>query len=156
MATQTTYTERMVPLPPGTIGGSEFDTVTGLCETASPGIGFGLAVSQGTLSDKGLVIGGSLAGFRGASLKDVALAAEQVAYLPPNNVGVLQQGQVWVEPGEAVLANDPVYFATATGIFFKSALAGRVGPVKGAHFVTSCGVGGRAILYLSGYSHVDA
>lgn len=152
---QSTYSERMAPVGPGTITSSDYDTVTGLCETAAPGIGFGLAVSQGTLSDKGMVLGGSLAGFRGPSVRDITLGAEQDKYLPPNNVSAARRGQVMLEPGTAVLANDPVWFDTVTGIFYKATGTNRVGPVKGAHWVTSCGAGGRAEAYFSGQTHND-
>jgi hypothetical protein len=148
MAIQTSYSERIAAPGPGVVGGSDFDSVTGLCETADPGIPFGRAVSQGTLSDKGVVLGGTAAAFRGVSIRDITLGAEQDAYLPPNNVGILQRGQIWLEPAVAVAANDIVHFNTTTGIF--SNTGGIL--VKGAHWVTSCGIGGRAIAYFAGYS----
>ena len=48
--TQTSYSERMAPNVPGTLAGqvNEARITTGICETASPGIPFGRAVSQGT------------------------------------------------------------------------------------------------------------
>lgn len=149
MAVQTTYSERMSPPGPGSVSGSDFDDRTGLCETAAPGIPFGRAVSQGTLSDKGLILGGALATFRGVSTKDHTLGAEQDAYLPPNNVGYRHRGSVWVEPTVAVNADDPVWFNATTGTFNKST---GVGPIKGARWETSCGIGGRALLDLSGYN----
>lgn len=149
IAAQTTYSERMAPPSPGSPSGSDYDTITGLCETTAPGIPFGRAVSQGTLSDKGMVLGGTLAAFRGVSLKDITLASEQDAYLPPNSMGVVHRGLVWVEPTVAVNANDPVWFNAATGTFNKST---GLGPIKGARWETSCGVGGRALLQLAGYN----
>lgn len=153
-AVQTTY-GTMSPPQAGTLGGSEYDSIEGICEVG--GIPLGRAVSKGTLSDKGVILGGNLAGFRGISFKDVTLvAANADTYQPPNNVGVLQAGQVWVEPGEAVVANNPVFFDTTTGILFKQAGGGRVGPVKGMRFVTGAAIGGRSLVYVSGYAHVDA
>lgn len=149
MATQTTYSERIAPNSPGTIQGSDHEVETGICETASPGIPFGRAVSQGTLSDQGVVIGGSLAAFRGCSAKTVTLGAEHDAYLPPDNVNVLHKGTIWVEPTVAVNANDDVWFNATTGTFNKTT---GVGPIKGARWKTSCGVGGRALLQLAGYN----
>jgi hypothetical protein len=148
MTTQTTYSERMAPPAPGTVAGN-YDgarVTTGICETASPGIPFGRAVSQGSLSDAGVIIGGSLAGFRGVSIRDITLRGDLAvvdAYLPPNNVGVLEDGDIWVEPTVAVNAHDPVWFNASTGTFNKST---GVGPIPGAYWKTSCGVGGRAIL----------
>jgi hypothetical protein len=153
MAIQTTYTEGMRDNSPGTIAGSDYDTITGICETADPGIGFGLAVADGTLSDKGTIIGGTTTTFKGISVKDKALAAEQDAYLPPDNMAILQRGQIWAEPAVAVNANDPVHFSGTTGILTNT---GGVGPVKGARWVTSCALNGRALVYLSGYQRSNA
>jgi hypothetical protein len=150
MTTQTSYSERMAPPAPGTIAG-EFATArttTGICETASPGIPFGRAISQGSLSDEGVILGGSLAGFRGVSIRDITLRGDLAvvdAYLPPNSVGVLEDGDIWVEPAGAVAAHAAVYFNATTGLF-DDAAGGNVGPIPGAYFKTSCGVGGRAIL----------
>lgn len=150
MAVQSTYSERMAAPSPGVIGGSDYDTITGLCESAAPGgIPFGRAVSRGTLSDKGVVLGGALAGFRGVSVKENTLGAEQDKYLPPNNVGILQRGQIWLEPSVAVASDDPVHYDTTTGIF---KISGGIGPIKGARWVTSCGIGGRALAYFAGYA----
>jgi hypothetical protein len=143
----------MAPPSPGSQEGSDYDNITGLCETASPGIPFGRAVSQGTLSDKGMVLGGTLAGFRGISIKDQTLVVGNAdAYLPPNNMGVCHRGLIWAEPGEAVAANDPVWFHGTTGVLYKATGSGRVGPIKGARWQTSCGIGGRAIVQLPGYN----
>jgi hypothetical protein len=151
MVTQTAYTERMAPLPPGSRAGSDGDDKTGICETASPGIPFGRAVSQGALSDQGVIIGGSLAGFRGISLRDVTLDVRNGdAYLPPNNVGVRARGGVWVEPTVAVNAHDVVWFNTVTGTFAKATGTNLVGPIPGAYFMDTCGIGGRSRIYLPG------
>ena len=151
-AVQTSYSERMAPPGPGSLHGSDYDDSHGICETAAPGgIPFGRAVSQGTLSDKGVVIGGTLAAFRGCSTKDHTLGAEQDKYLPPNEVGIRHRGFVWVEPGHAVAANDDVYFSATTGVFSNQA-SGNLGPLKGARWETSCGTGGRALLQLAGYN----
>lgn len=152
MTTQTTYSEGMALPSPGTLAGSvdTARTTTGICETAAPGIPFGRAVSQGTLSDQGCVIGGSLAGFRGVSIRDVTLrgdvdAANLDKYQPPNSMGVMESGDIWVEPAGAVAAHAAVYFAAATGIF-DDAAGGNIGPIPGAYWKTSCDVGGRAIV----------
>lgn len=154
MPTQTSYATNISPPGPGVIAGSMdvAKTTTGICETASPGIPFGRAVAQGTLSDYGVVLGGVLLGFRGVSIRDQTLRGDLAvvdAYLPPNSVGVLEEGDIWVEPGEAVAAHDPVFYNTTTGVFMKAAGAGLVGPLPGAYFKTSCGVSGRAILAMS-------
>jgi hypothetical protein len=123
---------------------------TGICETASPGIPFGRAVSQGTLSDEGCILGGTLAGFRGVSIRDITLRGDEGSttldkYQTPDSMGVLEAGDIWVEPNEAVAAHAAVYFVAATGIFSDNA-SGALGPIPGAYWKTSCGVGGRAIV----------
>jgi hypothetical protein len=149
--TQTVYNERMAPPSPGTLAGqvNEARIVTAICETANPGIAFGRAVSQGSLSDQGAVLGGAtLANFKGVSVKDIGLAAGSVSvdhFLPPNSFSCMESGDIWVEPAEAVTAHAAVYYIAATGLFTDNA-SGAVGPIPGAYWKTSCGVGGRAIL----------
>lgn len=145
---QTEYNENMKAPSPGTISSSDYDTRTGICETAA-GIGFGLAVSQGTLSDKGVVIGGTLAKFRGISVKDITLGhrTDVDEYHQYDNVGYLSRGTIWVSPADAVAANDPVHFDGSTG---RLTNAGGIGPIPGARWITSSGADGRAEVYLSG------
>jgi hypothetical protein len=156
MATvQSTYSERLAPNPPGTIASTDFEVQTGICETAGPGgIPFGRAVSQGTLSDQGVVLGGTAAGFRGISVKVVTLGAEHDVYLPPNNVDILEEGDIWVEPSHAVAAQDPVYFVGATGLLTNQPSSNQL--IKGAHWKTSCGTGGRAVVTLPDYKTTSA
>ena len=152
MTTQTSYSERMAPPAPGTLAGAMDVTkvTTGICETASPGIPFGRAVSQGALSDQGVILGGSLAGFRGVAIRDVTLRGDEGSttldkYQTPDSVGVMESGDIWVEPNEAVSAHAAVYFVVATGVFSDNA-TGAIGPIPGAYWKTSCGIGGRAIV----------
>jgi hypothetical protein len=151
MTTQTTYNERIAPPLPGTIAGQmdNAKTTTGICETAAPGIPFGRAVSQGTLSDYGVVLGGTVAKFRGVSIRDVTLRGDVAlanldAYQPPNSVGVLEGGDIWVAPSVAVTAHSDVTFDGTTGLFGTTG-AGLALPA-GSYWKTSCGVGGMAIL----------
>lgn len=155
MTTQTSYSERIAPPMPGVIAGSDYDTETGICETAGPGgIPFGRAVAQGTLSDQGVILGGAAATFRGLSVRDVTLGAEHDVYLPPNNVGIMHRGTMWVEPSHAVAANDLVYFTAATGILTNQS-GGNVA-IKSARWKTACGTGGRAVVALDGKHRQDA
>jgi hypothetical protein len=154
MTTQTTYNERIAPPLPGTIAGQMDNSrvITGICETAAPGIPFGRAVCQGASSDYGVILGGATAAdFRGVSIRDVTLrgdvaSANLDAYQPPNSVGVLESGDIWVAPAVAVAVKDPVTYVAATGIFSNT---GGVAVSRGK-WKTSCGVGGMAILSLSG------
>lgn len=152
---QTTYNETMKDNSPGTVAGN-FDnarTSTGTCETVA-GIGFGLAVSRGTLSDRGTIIGGTLTAFRGCSIKDATLSpANGDKYAQYNSMGVLESGEIWVEPAVAVDITDPVHFDGTTGVWSNT---GGIGPVLGARWKTSCGAGGRAILQLPTYQQAGA
>lgn len=154
MAYQTAYNERIAPNGPGVIAGQMDNarTVTGICETASPGIPFGRAISQGTLSSQGAILGGTAAGFKGVSIRDITTRGDLAvvdAYLPPNSMGILESGDIWVEPSVAVVAGEAVWFEPATGIF-RNILDTDGIPVAGAKWKTSCGIGGRAILSLAG------
>jgi hypothetical protein len=103
------------------------------CETAA-GIGFGLAVSQGT-ADTGAIIGGSA--FIGVTVRDVTqdripidpLAADQSlvtsdVYPQRANMGILSRGRIWVTANgggdTGVKAGDPLFYDTTTGVFTNS------------------------------------
>ncbi len=148
MAVQTTYNERMELPRAGTVT-MDKKVDTGICETVA-GIGFGLAVGQGT-GDKGVVLGGALAIFRGMSVRDVTLfdAVTPDEYQQYQNVGVLTDGKAWVVPFEAVAAGDVVHYNATTGRFGK---AGGSGPILGARWVTSAAANAPAQLELSGYN----
>lgn len=107
---------------------SSSEVGTRQCETAA-GIGFGLAVSQGT-KDKGCVIGG--AAFVGVTVRDVTLdgapldplADDRTAvdtYGKDANVGVLSRGHVWVEAQANVAGGNALYYDETTGKFTNSA-----------------------------------
>lgn len=147
-AVQTTYSENMRPGLPGLVVGSDFDIDTGNVETAA-GIGFGLAVSQGA-ADKGVIIGGTRAGFRGITVRDVTLESDQLdKYAQYQNAGILTQGKIWVViTATACAAHDPVHFNAATGAMLNT---GGQGPINGARYVTSAAQDGLAIVELKGY-----
>lgn len=156
MATQTAYSTNIAPPPPGTVaGGMDVAKVsTGICEVASPGIPFGRIVSQGLLSDQGIVlVATDNLKVKGISVRDITLRGDLAvadAYVSPNSMAVLEEGDIWVEPGEAVLAFDPVFFNLTTGVLFKSTAGGRsLTALPNCFFKTSCGVGGRAIVTMT-------
>jgi hypothetical protein len=114
---QTSYTPTIRPAVagmPGTMHGYNADSR--ICETVA-GIGFGLAVSQGT-GDKGAILGGSAP--VGASLRDITLIhalAQQDMYSQLENMGVLVDGDIWVQVSTAVTPATAVTYDPATGIF---------------------------------------
>lgn len=156
---QTTYSETMRAPGPGTITAmSEADTVTGNVETDA-GIGFGLACSVGTVAtygDKATVLGGTLDKFKGISVRDIAALSDAETpdkYREYANMTVMRRGTIWVEPGEAVTADDPVFFNGTTGVLMRSNTGGAIGPIKGGRWNTSCAVNGRAEVYIPGLAN---
>jgi hypothetical protein len=147
MAVQTTYSENIEAARAGLIAGSDFDVETGIVEDAA-GIAAGLAVAQGTLSDKGVIRGGTTTTFRGVSVRDVTLGAEVDTTPQYGNIGVLTRGTIWVRTSSAAVANAPVYFTAADGLFTDES-GGNV-LVKGARFVTGAAQNGFALIKLSG------
>jgi hypothetical protein len=147
---QASYSERMRAAVAGMIANmTDYDSVTRNVETEA-GIGFGLAVSRGT-DPRGAIIGGTLAGFQGATILDRTLEPTS----PPTDrlypqyaeAGVLRRGEIWVLPGEAVEAGADVHFDAATGRFLA---AGGQGPIVGAQWMTSGDDATLAIVYLGG------
>jgi hypothetical protein len=147
MAVQTTYQENLDAARAGMIAGADFDVETGIVEDAA-GIAAGLACAQGTLSDKGIIRGGTTTTFRGISVRDVALGAEVDTYAQYKNIAVLVRGEAWVQVSSAVAANAAVYFTAADGKF--TDVSGGNVLVKGARFVTSAAQDGLAKVKLSG------
>lgn len=158
MPVQSTYSENILPPSPGTISSADYDTTTGNVETAD-GIGFGLAVSVGTVAtfgDKATVLGGTLDKFKGISVKDIAALNTQAApdkNRQYSNMGILRRGTIWVSPVQNVVADDPVYFDGTTGRFGNSNANGKLGPVKGARWITSGAADGRAEVYIPGLAN---
>src|ERR1044072_479403 len=133
VAVQTTYAERHGYAVEGQIADAvPYNIVTRLCETVG-GIGFGKAVSRGA-KDKGVVIGGTVAGFAGITVQEKTLVHDTVdKYYPPENRGVLNFGMIYVLAGANVNDGDPVYFNPTTGAISNSAGAATVGtPTPGA------------------------
>lgn len=135
---QTVYKPQIIAATVGMIADeASADVMTRICET-SAGIGFGLAVCLGTLSDKGAVLGGTTTGaFLGVSVRDVTLdrlpidplAADQSliaadTYGQYSNMAVLTRGNIWVTcygGGSAgVKSGDPLGYDT-NGHFTNSA-----------------------------------
>lgn len=132
---QRTYRPQIAPALPGLISDETPSAVqTRVVETAA-GIGFGLAVSAGTLSDKGAILGG--AAFIGISVRDITqvpgVPYDPLADVGPAadiypqyaNISVMTRGHIWVVAhggGDAgVKAHDPLFFDATTGIFTNSA-----------------------------------
>jgi hypothetical protein len=99
------------------------------------GIGFGLAVSQGTThGDKSAVIGQVSGGeFVGITCSDPTLAnLADVAgmftdkYSDSENMAVASMGDIWVAPVGIVAAGNPVYYNSVTGQLGPSSISNAV------------------------------
>lgn len=144
---QTAYSERMPKGAAGLIASmTNYDSVSRIVETEA-GIGFGLAVSRGT-NPRGIVIGGTLAAFQGALIRDPTLEAGNEDKAQQNSIaGVMRKGEMWVTAGAAVTAGDPVHFNATTGAFLPS---GEQGPIVGAEWLDTAASGELARIYLAG------
>ena len=96
------------------------------------GIGFGLAVCQGYLSDKGCTLGQlSGGGFIGITLIDITLPLVQSrptvdTYFDTDNINVMVRGDIWVAPPTHVNSGDPAYFNSVTGQIGNSSIPNAV------------------------------
>ena len=119
-----------------------YDGDSMIVETAA-GIGFGLAVSQGT-KDRTVVLGG--AAFKGVSYRDITLVhdvANLDKYKQYENIGIMVRGDIWVKAAVAVTPADPPAYDVTTGAINKAGTA-----IVGAKFMGSAGAGALVILRL--------
>lgn len=147
---QSTYAENMDPARAGMIHGSDYDSETGVVET-SAGIGFGIAVSQGS-EDRGVIIGGTSELFRGVAIRDVTLESSQSdEYAQYQNLGYMSRGRIWVAPSHSVAPGDAVYFVPGTGVLTNQSSGNEI--VLGAAWrSTAAGTGDLALVQLSGFA----
>ncbi len=143
-AVQSTYIRYLTVAQVGMLASEiNWSADTRIAETAA-GIGFGLAVSQGT-NDKGCILGGSA--FVGVTRADPTLpqAAGLTTvdkYAQYDNVGVLVTGDLWVVPDNAVVAGEAVYYSTTTGHLGHS--GGTV--IEDARWMTTAAAGALAVV----------
>ncbi len=121
-------------------------------ETAG-GIGFGLAVSQGT-GDRQVRLGaGTIATFVGVTIVDQT--AGSTAISAPTNVdqyqqgdlaAVMQAGSVWVLADGAVTAGSAATYTQATGRIGIKTVTGGIVAMPNAYFETSAADGALALI----------
>lgn len=130
---QTTYTKYQkagqVGMPAST---TSWDADTYLAEDpAGNGIGFGLAVCRGTVSERSATLGQLSGGdFIGITMADNTLANLSSdttdVYSDTENMGVLVRGDIWVYPATNVTSGGDVYFNSSTGALGDSGIANAV------------------------------
>jgi hypothetical protein len=157
---QTTYTQYLTAAQngmPATTSGWDIDTK--ICEdpAGTAGIGFGLAVSQGTLhGDRSACLGGlSGKAFVGVTVADPTLpnlsSTFTDKYQDTDNMGVMVRGDIWVVAHEAVNAGDAAYYNTTTGLLGNSNLTSGTA-IDDARWMTTAVAGALAVLRLSSSS----
>jgi hypothetical protein len=115
---QSTYVRYYFPAQNGMLASSiNWVADSRIVETAA-GIGFGLAVSQGT-NDAGCIIGGSA--FCGVTRADQTLPQAATTtvdtYAQYDNAGIFVSGDIWVNCYASVTPATAVVFEAATGKF---------------------------------------
>jgi hypothetical protein len=144
---QTSYSETIRPAVAGMVANQRtYDAITRTCEVEA-GIGFGLAVAQGTAdAEKGCVLGGALPIFLGVSMKDVTTDSDPVdEYSEHDNVAILTQGEIWVQVTGTPTPASAVHYNATTGVF---ATSGGTGPILGARWTSQVVTGGLCRLKL--------
>lgn len=152
MATvQSSYSATMTAAVAGMLANQrEHHIDSRVCETAA-GIGFGVAVSQGT-ADNGAVLGAAAStGFVGISIKETTTNPSTVdEYQQYENLPVLTDGDVWVTTGGIVTAGGDVTFLKTTGVLSSTAADSDNFTITGARWMTSAASGALAVVRLSG------
>jgi len=145
---QDTYSENQPIAYAGMPADADHSIDTRICETVA-GIGFGVAVSQGSADKGGLIGGASAAVFAGVTVKDVTCLGDE--YAQYDNMGVMYRGTVWVTVGGDVTDGGDVTFASTTGVLSSAAASGSQFAIAGARWMTTAASGSLAKLRLSGH-----
>ena len=141
---QTNYTQYMIvgmAGMPATMVGWDADNRI-VEDPTGKGIGFGLAVCQGYLSDKGVTLGQlSGGGFMGITMIDITLPLVQSrpsvdTYFDTDNINVMSRGDIWVAPPTHVNSGDPAYYNAVTGQLGNSSIPNAVA-ITNARWQTS-------------------
>lgn len=143
-AVQTTYNSRLSNGQVGQIADLGEGNVISKDVQAAAGIGFGVAVIQGTADNQCNV--GAAGVFLGVTVRDPAVdASAGEKYVQYSNAGIMTRGQIWVLAGEAVVPGDVVY-RTAAGALNKTASGNTL--VVGARWESTAASGALAKLRL--------
>lgn len=146
---QSTYSENISRALPGMPADADYSADTRIVETEA-GIGFGVAVSQGT-NDNGALIGAAAAAdFVGVSIRDKTVPDGTDSYADGANIGVMTRGDIWITTGGDVVAGDDVTFVATTGVLSSAATSGSQFAISGARWMTSASSGALALLRLGG------
>lgn len=139
-AVQTNYNSRLSVGQVGQIADLGEGNVISKDVQAAAGIGFGVAVIQGTAENQCNV--GAAGVFLGITVRDPSVdASAGEKYVQYANAGILTRGSIWVTAGEAVVFGDAVY-RTAAGVLNKTAAGNTL--VAGARWESAAASGALA------------
>lgn len=143
-AVQSTYASRLSAGHVGEIADlGESNVISRDVETAG-GIGWGLAVIQGTADNQCEL--GAAGAFLGITVRDIAVDATRGdKYAQYDCAAIINEGVIWVTAGEAVVAGDAVY-RTAAGALNKTAAGNTL--IANARWETSAALGALAQIRL--------
>jgi len=149
-AVQSTYADNIGNAVAGNVADTTtHDARTYICEGAD-GIGFGVAVQQGT-ADDGAKIGIATGKFVGVSIKDPTLRPDaNDKFEEGGHMAVLFRGTIWVKVEDAVTVGGDVTAKTTTGALSSKAVTATQIKIDGARWMSKAAAGGLAKLQLSG------
>lgn len=144
MAIQTTYSENIPAAVVGQVSNQYPAAYISRNVEDSAGIGFGIAVAQGTADFGCKAFGSGDTAILGITVRERSLDANVPDKFDENdNARVLTRGAVWVTASVAVDAGDPVYVIPGTGAFAKTSASSAV-QIAGARWETSTSGAGLA------------
>lgn len=148
MSVQTTYLDNIAAAVAGQIANMVPATLISRTVEDEAGIGFGIAVAQGTADYGCKAFGSGDTAILGITVRDRSLDANDTdTFAEGDNARVMTKGCVWVTASVAVNAGDPVYVIPATGAFAKTS-ASSARQIAGARWDTSTTGAGLAIVRL--------
>jgi hypothetical protein len=148
MSVQTTYLDNIPVAVAGQIANMVPATLISRNVEDAAGIGFGLAVAQGTEDYGCKAFGSGDTAILGITVRDRSLDANTPdEYADGDTARIMTKGCIWVTASVAVDAGDPVYVIPATGAFAKTNASSAV-QIAGARWDTSTTGAGLAIVRL--------
>lgn len=123
---QSTYGDAQAQGVPGMIADMIPATmISRTCEDAA-GIGFGLAVAQGTDENGCSAFSSGDTAIMGISVRERSVSAGQDKFQQYESVRIMTKGAIFVTASVAVNPGDPVYVIPATGAFAKTSASSAV------------------------------
>ena len=120
-----------------------WDADTGVAEGTIP---FGYAVSRGS-ADNGVIPGGPT--FKGIAIRDITISHDTAdQYEEPDNVAVMNRGDIWVKVGTSVVNDKQAYYNSSTGEIGDSGISNAVA-IAGAIFLDTADSAGFSRVRLS-------